>query len=113
MSTRKQVALWLSTADWLALRTAAARQHIPMTELCRRWLRPHLERLRRQRPVEGLSGVSCGFSQVSTDETTSPELAVEPASAFRDVACQLASPRAPSAPLASRQARGHGRNDAQ
>uniref|UniRef100_A0A7C4QQC6 Uncharacterized protein n=1 Tax=Schlesneria paludicola TaxID=360056 RepID=A0A7C4QQC6_9PLAN len=111
MSTRKQVAVWLSTADWLALRAAAARQHIPMTELCRRWLHPHLERLRRQTRVEGLSGVSCGFSQVSTDETTSPELAVEPAGASRDVACQVASPRAPTTPLASRHARRHGRND--
>jgi hypothetical protein len=44
---RKQISIFVPNADWRALREEAARQRLPVTELCRRWLRPGLERLRR------------------------------------------------------------------
>lgn len=47
---RKQIAIFVPLSDWRAIRQEAARLRIPMTELCRRWMRSDLERLRRQRP---------------------------------------------------------------
>ena len=43
---RKQISIFLPLSDWKAIRFEAARQRIPMTELCRRWMKPDLERLR-------------------------------------------------------------------
>ena len=45
---RKLISLLLPVADWRAVRFEAARRRIPMTALCREWLEPDLERLRRQ-----------------------------------------------------------------
>ncbi|MBA3315710.1 MAG: hypothetical protein M3552_02635 [Planctomycetota bacterium] len=44
---RKQISVSLSVADWRVLRDEAARQRLPLAELCRRWLSPDLNRLRR------------------------------------------------------------------
>jgi len=46
----KQISIYLPVADWTALRREAARRRIPMTALCREWLTPSLERLRREPP---------------------------------------------------------------
>lgn len=43
---RKQISFFITLADWKALRHEAARQHLPMTELCRRWMEPELQKLR-------------------------------------------------------------------
>lgn len=43
---QKQVAIYIPREDWKSLRIAAAFQHIPMTELVRRWMEPHLAELR-------------------------------------------------------------------
>ena len=45
---RKQISIFIPLSDWRAIREEAARQRIPMTELCRRWMNPDLERLRNQ-----------------------------------------------------------------
>jgi len=47
---RKQISIFIPLSDWKAIRYEAARQHIPMTELCRRWMSPELKRLNPQRP---------------------------------------------------------------
>ncbi len=47
---RKQISLFLPAGDWRALRDEAARQRLPLAELCRRWLAPDLDRLRRDPP---------------------------------------------------------------
>lgn len=47
---RKQISIFLPLSDWRALRGEAARQGVPITELCRRWLEPHLCDLRRRTP---------------------------------------------------------------
>jgi hypothetical protein len=44
---RKQISLFVPLSDWKAIRQEAARQRIPMTELCRRWMKPGLDDLRR------------------------------------------------------------------
>jgi hypothetical protein len=43
---RKQISLFVPLSQWKAIRREAARQRIPMTELCRRWLKPGLDELR-------------------------------------------------------------------
>ena len=43
---RKQISIYLTNADWRALRDEAARRRIPMAELCRHWLRPGLNEIR-------------------------------------------------------------------
>lgn len=43
---RKQISIFVPLSDWKAIRGEAARQRIPMTELCRRWMKPGLDRLR-------------------------------------------------------------------
>ena len=50
---RKQISIFVPLSDWRAIRQEAARQKIPMTELCRRWMQSDMERLRR-RVEEGL-----------------------------------------------------------
>ncbi len=44
---RKQISLFVPLSEWKAIRQEAARQRIPMTELCRRWIKPGLDDLRR------------------------------------------------------------------
>ena len=44
---RKQISIFVPLSDWRAIRKEAARLRIPMTELCRRWMKPDLTRLRR------------------------------------------------------------------
>lgn len=44
---RKQISLFVPLDDWKVLRQEAARRRIPMTELCRRWMKPRLDDLRR------------------------------------------------------------------
>jgi len=43
---RKQISIFVPLSDWQAIRHEAARQRIPMTELCRRWMKPGLSKLR-------------------------------------------------------------------
>jgi hypothetical protein len=43
---RKQISIFISLDDWKAIRLEAAQQHIPMTELCRRWMEPGLKSIR-------------------------------------------------------------------
>ena len=45
MELRKQISVFLPLTEWRAIRLEAARLKIPMTELCRRWMKPHLKRL--------------------------------------------------------------------
>lgn len=45
---RKQISIFVPLSDWKAIRQEAARQRIPMTELCRRWMHPQLKALRQQ-----------------------------------------------------------------
>ena len=45
---RKQISIFVPLSDWRAIRQEAARQRIPMTELCRRWMQGDMERLRRK-----------------------------------------------------------------
>ena len=44
---RKQVSIFLPAPEWRALQDEAARRRLPVTELCRSWIRPGLDRLRR------------------------------------------------------------------
>lgn len=50
---RRQVSIFLPVSDWRALRDEAVRQRQPVTELCRRWIRPELDRLRQGPPPDG------------------------------------------------------------
>jgi len=43
---RKQISIFLPISDWKAIRLEAARLRIPMTELCRRWMKEDMEKLR-------------------------------------------------------------------
>lgn len=43
---RKQVSIFMPLSDWKAIRFEAARQRIPMAELCRRWMNSDMQRLR-------------------------------------------------------------------
>lgn len=52
---RKQISIFVSLDDWKAIRSEAARRRIPMTELCREWMRRDLDRLKRDRAVEPLA----------------------------------------------------------
>ncbi len=44
---RKQISLFVPLSEWKAIRQEAARKRIPMTELCRQWMKPDLDNLRR------------------------------------------------------------------
>jgi len=43
---RKQISIFIPLSDWKAIRLEAARQKIPMTELCRRWMKKDMQRLK-------------------------------------------------------------------
>jgi hypothetical protein len=45
---RKQISIFVKLSDWKAIRLEAARRRIPMTELCRQWMKRDLEQLRRR-----------------------------------------------------------------
>lgn len=45
---RKQISIFLPVSDWRILRQEAARRRLPITELCRQWMRPHMDKLRRR-----------------------------------------------------------------
>lgn len=46
----KQISIFLPLPEWRRLREEAARQNVPITELCRRWMAPHIADLtERQR----------------------------------------------------------------
>ena len=49
---RKQISIFLPLSEWRVLREAAARESIPITELCRRWIRPGIEELVAKRGTE-------------------------------------------------------------
>ncbi|WP_437223052.1 hypothetical protein SH661x_003054 [Planctomicrobium sp. SH661] len=42
---KKQISIFLPITDWRALRLEAARQEVPITELCRRWIIPEIGKL--------------------------------------------------------------------
>ncbi|MFO1023409.1 MAG: hypothetical protein U0903_22360 [Planctomycetales bacterium] len=44
---KKQISIFVPLQEWRAIREEAARQKIPITELCRRWISPESEKLRR------------------------------------------------------------------
>lgn len=44
---RKQISIFVPVSDWRAIRLEAARRRIPITELCRQWMRPHVTQLRK------------------------------------------------------------------
>ncbi|MFO1092892.1 MAG: hypothetical protein U0992_06185 [Planctomycetaceae bacterium] len=46
LELRKQISIFVPVSDWRAIRLEAARQRIPITELCRQWMRPHVHALR-------------------------------------------------------------------
>jgi hypothetical protein len=46
LELRKQISIFLPLSDWQAIRREAARLRIPMTELCRRWMRAELEHVK-------------------------------------------------------------------
>lgn len=48
LELRKQISLFVPLSEWKAIRQEAARQRIPMTELCRRWMKPGLDDLKRR-----------------------------------------------------------------
>jgi hypothetical protein len=50
---RKQISIFLPLSDWRALREAAAVRGVPITELCRQWMLPHLSQLRECAPRAG------------------------------------------------------------
>ncbi|MCA9025389.1 MAG: hypothetical protein KDA86_09280 [Planctomycetaceae bacterium] len=47
---RKQISIFVPLSDWKVIRQEAAQRRIPMTELCRQWMHPSLDRLREQTP---------------------------------------------------------------
>lgn len=47
VEVRKQISIFIPLSDWRAIRQEAARQRIPITELCRRWMNPEIEQLRQ------------------------------------------------------------------
>lgn len=49
---RKQVSIFLPAPEWRALRDEAARQRLPLTELCRRSIRRDLNRHRQVPPAD-------------------------------------------------------------
>lgn len=53
LEIRKQISIFVPLSDWRAIRDEAIRRRIPITELCRRWMRPEIERLREQRSPSG------------------------------------------------------------
>lgn len=42
---RKQISIFLPLSEWRAVREEAARNHIPITELCRRWMDSEIQKL--------------------------------------------------------------------
>lgn len=42
---RKQISIFVPLSDWRNIRNEAARLRIPITELCRRWMRPEINKL--------------------------------------------------------------------
>ncbi len=45
---RKQISIFVPLSDWKAIRHEAARKRIPMTELCRRWMKPEINQLKNE-----------------------------------------------------------------
>ncbi len=46
---RKQISIFLPISDWRVLRHEAARQQVPITELCRRWICPEIAVLKEKK----------------------------------------------------------------
>ena len=44
---RKQISIFVPLSDWKAIRLEAARLRIPMTELCRQWMKNDMNRLKQ------------------------------------------------------------------
>lgn len=45
---RKQISIFLPIAEWRVLREAAAKEGVPITELCRRWICPKIGQIQDQ-----------------------------------------------------------------
>lgn len=45
---KKQISIFIPLSEWRAIRLEAARLNIPMTELCRRWMRSDLDQICRR-----------------------------------------------------------------
>jgi len=51
---RKQISIFLPLSDWQAIRLEAARKKIPVTEMCRSWMKPNIAKLKnRKRQNDG------------------------------------------------------------
>ena len=50
---QKQVSLYVSLSDWKALHDEAQRQKLPITELVRNWIGPHVAQLPKPVPAVG------------------------------------------------------------
>lgn len=69
--SRKQISIFLAVNDWRRLRDEAARQRVPITELCRQWLRPGLNRLRdRETPIAELMPESNPWPSTTIDSAS-------------------------------------------
>jgi hypothetical protein len=45
----KQISIFLPLPEWRRLREEAARLNVPITELCRQWMAPHIAELGMRR----------------------------------------------------------------
>jgi hypothetical protein len=52
LDIRKQISIFVKLSDWKAIRLEAARRRIPMTELCRQWMKRDLDELKRRQRKE-------------------------------------------------------------
>jgi hypothetical protein len=71
---RKQISIFVPLSDWRAIRNEAARQDIPMTELCRRWMKPQLVRLHRGEKSTMPAAASMNRNQPRNDARDSREI---------------------------------------
>lgn len=44
----KQISLFIPLSEWKVLRQEASRLKVPMTELCRQWMKPQVQRVLRE-----------------------------------------------------------------
>ncbi len=53
VAIKKQLSIFVPISDWKAIRMEAARRHIPMTELCRQWMKPQINQLKIEDDKKG------------------------------------------------------------
>jgi len=45
---KKSIGVYLPVSDYKLIEREAARRKVPKNELCRQWIRPHVEELKKQ-----------------------------------------------------------------